>query len=438
MLRDPAIIAALLPTHAFLFILDRPFLAFVAMGAVVLSITGAEALYADMGHFGARAIRAAWFFLALPCLTLNYLGQGSLVLDSPSASSAPFFLLAPDWARLPLVVLTTMATVIASQAVISGAFSVSREAQRLGFLPRLTVRQTSEHEGGQIYVPSINWLLCGGVLLLIALFRTSERLATAYGLAVTGTLLLTTTLFLVHARTSWHWGRGRIIAVAAAFGILELAFFAANLTKVVHGGWLPLLIASSVTFVMLTWRRGGEVITERRTRLEGPLEGLGSFLAREKPIRVPGTAIFLHPNTPTIPLALRVNVHLNKTLHEQVLIVSTIVENVPHVPASERVRVEEIGSGAHQVLLVQLHFGFKDEQNAPMALLGADDARLHHEHTQAVYFLSRITIERSDDPVMSRARKRLFIAIAHNAASPITYFRLPQSRTVSLGSTVYL
>jgi len=185
-LRDPAIIAALLPTHAFLFILDRPFLAFVAMGAVVLSITGAEALYADMGHFGARAIRAAWFFLALPCLTLNYLGQGSLVLDNPSASSAPFFLLAPDWARLPLVVLTTMATVIASQAVISGAFSVSREAQRLGFLPRLTVRQTSEHEGGQIYVPSINWLLCGGVLLLIALFRTSERLATAYGLAVTG------------------------------------------------------------------------------------------------------------------------------------------------------------------------------------------------------------------------------------------------------------
>jgi len=437
-LRDPAIIAALLPTHAFLFILDRPFLAFVAMGAVVLSITGAEALYADMGHFGARAIRAAWFFLALPCLTLNYLGQGSLVLDNPSASSAPFFLLAPDWARLPLVVLTTMATVIASQAVISGAFSVSREAQRLGFLPRLTVRQTSEHEGGQIYVPSINWLLCGGVLLLIALFRTSERLATAYGLAVTGTLLLTTTLFLVHARTSSHWGRGRIVAMALAFGVLELAFFAANLTKVVHGGWLPLLIASSVTFVMLTWRRGGEVITERRTRLEGPLEGLGSFLAREKPMRVPGTAIFLHPNTPTIPLALRVNVHLNKTLHEQVLIVSTIVENVPHVPASERVRVEEIGSGAHQVLLVQLHFGFKDEQNAPMALLGAADARLHHEHTQAVYFLSRITTERSDDPVMSRARKRLFIAIAHNAASPITYFRLPQSRTVSLGSTVYL
>jgi KUP system potassium uptake protein len=315
---------------------------------------------------------------------------------------------------------------------------VSREAQRLGFLPRLTVRQTSEHERGQIYVPSINWLLCIGVLLLVAVFQTSERLATAYGLAVTGTLLLTTTLLLVHARTSWRWGWPALVAVAAAFGVLELAFFAANLTKVVHGGWLPLLIASSVTFVMLTWRTGGRLVTERRTRLEGPIDDLVHFIESEAPHRVPGTAIFLHPDVPTIPLALRINVHLNRTLHDDILIVSTVVENVPHVSETERVVVETLGSRGWGVLRVVLHFGFKDEQNIPMTLLRSTDERLHHEHTQSVYFLSRTVLERGQDGAMSGLRKRLFIGMAHNAASPITHFRLPQSRTVSLGSTLYL
>ena len=246
------------------------------------------------------------------------------------------------------------------------------------------------------------------MLLLVALFRTSERLATAYGLAVTGTLILTTTLFLVHARTAWEWGLARITAVALAFGVLELLFFGANVTKIVHGGWLPLLIASAITFVMLTWRKGGVIVTSRRTHLEGATEALETFLATEKPQRVRGTAIFLHPASPTIPLALRINVHLNHVLHEDVLVVSTVVDNVPHVPVDERVTVEPMGSVALGIHHVTLRFGFKDDQNIPLALLGAQDPRLHHEHTRSVYFLSRISVERGNDPSMNTFRKRLF------------------------------
>jgi len=266
--RDPGIITGLSPHYAVLFVVEHPGVAFIAMGAVVLSITGAEALYADMGHFGRAPIRRAWFFVVFPALTLNYLGQGALILEDPSAAASPFFRLAPSALALPLVVLSTLATIIASQAVISGAFSVSRQAERLGYLPRLTVRHTSRRERGQIYVPAVNWTLFAGVIALLLLFRSSERLATAYGLAVTGTFLITTTLFLIHAEAAWGWNRRRLLLLGIPLGALELTYFAANLTKVFHGGWLPLVIATIVATVMLTWQRGRLLVTDRRTDME--------------------------------------------------------------------------------------------------------------------------------------------------------------------------
>ena len=433
---DPAIVLALWPGYAVGFVVDHPGIAFVAMGAVVLAITGAEALYADMGHFGRTPIRTAWFVLVLPCLTLNYLGQGALILQSPSAVSSPFFRLAPDWAQLALVVLATAATVIASQAVISGAFSVSRQAERLGYLPRLTVRQTSRHESGQIYVPSINWLLFGGVMLLLLVFRSSDKLATAYGLAVTGTFLLTTVLFLVHAQAAWTWPAWKLVVTGVLFGGLELSYFAANLTKVVHGGWLPLVIAAIVVVVMLTWQRGRVIVTERRRTEEGDLAGFLQGLESDPPQRVPGTAVFLHPADDTVPLALRENVLVNKVLHEKVVILATRSAKVPHVEPEDRITVSQYLGSRGAITHVTCLFGFQDDQDVPASLALARGQGLDLDPDRAYYFLSRITVQRSALPGMSLWRKRLFIALAHNAANPTEYFRLPHERTIVMGTWV--
>jgi KUP system potassium uptake protein len=436
----PGILRALSPTYAGSFVADHLFTAFIAMGAIVLAITGAEALYADMGHFGPRPIRVAWFTLVFPALIINYLGQGALILDKPDAIANPFYLLCPSWARLPMVVLATFATVIASQAVISGAFSVSRQAVRLGFLPHLTVRHTSSTESGQIYVPAVNWLLFGGVLLLMVTFRSSSRLATAYGLAVTGTLLLTTTLFLILAGSSWKWPRWRLVVFGAVFGSVELTFLAANLTKILHGGWLPILIAVVVVFVMLTWQRGRGIVTARRIDKEGPLQDFVDKLRKEPPPRVPGTAVFPHPSKETTPLALRANVRFNHVLHEHVLIVSVRSENVPHVPIEDRIIVDELGYSDDGIVHLEIRFGFQDEQDIPAMIkqsIGAS-TELNLDAEQASYFLSRLAIERGNQPGMATWRKRLFIGLAHNAASPASYFCLPDDRTVVMGARVEL
>ncbi len=435
-LTDPAIVTALLPTYGVAFIVAHPGVAFVAMGAVVLSITGAEALYADMGHFGATPIRAAWFLLVLPCLTLNYLGQAGLILDTPDAASNPFFRLAPDWAQLALVILATAATVIASQAVISGAYSVSRQAERLGYLPRLTVRQTSQHESGQIYVPAINWLLFSGVMLLLVLFRSSDRLATAYGLAVTGTFLLTTVLFLIHAQAAWRWPLWKLAVTGVLFGGLEVSYFAANLTKIVHGGWLPLVIAALVVAVMLTWQRGRTIVSQRRRSEEGDLADFLTELVANPPRRVPGTAVFLHPADDTVPLALRENVLFNKVLHENVVIYGAASARVPHVDPQERITVAQHLGSHGAVTYVTCRFGFQDEQDVPESLSAARELGLDLDPATAYYFLSRITVQRSGLAGMSSWRKRLFIAMAHNAASPTEYFRLPHERTIVMGTWV--
>ncbi|UQX88803.1 potassium transporter Kup [Jatrophihabitans telluris] len=440
--RHPGILKALSPTYVFTFIADHPYTAFIAMGAVVLAITGAEALYADMGHFGRPPIRRAWFAVVFPSLMLNYLGQGALILNRPSATTNPFYLMVPGWARIPMVALATMATVIASQAVISGAFSVSRQAVRLGFLPHLNVRHTSTVESGQIYVPAVNWLLFGGVLVLMVSFRSSARLATAYGVAVTGTLIITTLLFLVVARTLWKWAIWKILLAGVGFGGLELTYFSANLTKVLHGGWLPLLIAGSVFTVMMTWQRGREIVTLRRVALEGPLTDFVEKVNEHSIMRVPGTAVFPHPTKETTPLALRANVQHNGVLHEHVVIVSAQSENVPHVAPSEQLSIDNLHYADDGIVHVTVRYGFQDEQNLPDALRRVrsmdDDSELDIDPDQATYFLSRIMIQRGDGPGMSTWRKRIFIGLAHNAANPADYFGLPLDRTVIMGSHVDL
>jgi KUP system potassium uptake protein len=436
----PGVLRGLSPTYVVSFVADHPYTAFIAMGAVVLAITGAEALYADMGHFGRRPIQIAWFAVAFPALVLNYLGQAALVLDDPTAISNPFYLLAPGWARLPLVVLATFATVIASQAVISGAYSVSRQAVRLGYLPHLTIRHTSREESGQIYLPAVNWLLFGGVLILIAVFQSSQRLATAYGLAVTGTLLLTTSLFLTYAATAWGWARWKIVLVAVVIGGLELTYLGANLTKVASGGWLPLLIAAIVVTVMTTWQRGRRIITSRRGDREGSLMDFVEKLRGLNLTRVPGLAVFPHPTKKTAPLALRANVEFNHVLHERVVIVSVLTSTVPYVPADRRVTVDELGYGDDGILHLTAHFGFQDDQDLPEVLRLAQGLtpELDHDPETASYYLSRITIEHGRQRGMSGWRKRLFIGLSHNAANPAAYFHLPVDRTVVMGSRIEL
>ncbi len=436
LVKDPSIIKGLSPSYALAFFVERPGAAFVAMGAVVLSITGAEALYADMGHFGRVPITRAWFGVVFPCLVLNYLGQGSLILEKPASVSNPFFILAPQWSQLPLVLLATAATVIASQSVISGAFSVSRQAERLDYLPRLTVLQTSKHEGGQIYVPAINWILFIGVMFLLVTFKSSNRLATAYGLAVTGTFILTSALFLVYAHAK-GWRTWQLVALGVPLLTLELTYFAANVTKILTGGWLPLLIALVVCTVMLTWQRGRTVVVEQRMGKEGRLDRFLEYVAEQRIPRAPGAAVYLHSSPLTTPLALRENARFNHVVHERVVIVKMEMVNVPTVPRNERVAVVRLKAPDGTFSRVNLRFGFSEDPNVPAALAHArEDGLLDIDPDTAIYFLSRISVGYLRGVGMPVWRKRLFLGLAHNAADPTGYFRLPEDRTVVMGAEV--
>jgi KUP system potassium uptake protein len=437
---NPAILKALSPHYAAAFIINHGTIAFIALGSVVLAITGAEALYADMGHFGAPPIRRAWFFLVFPALTLNYLGQGALVLRHPGAVENPFYTIFPHWARLPMVFLATIATVIASQAVISGAFSVSRQAVQLGILPHLTIKHTSKREPGQIYVPSINWGLFVAVLVLVIGFGSSAALASAYGIAVTATFILNTILFLAVVRTIWHKPVWVIILGAVGFLSVEVAFFAANLTKVAHGGWLPIAVAACIVTVLLTWQKGRQIVTRNRTNKEGNLRTMvADIRAMDPPLyRTPGTAVFLNANIQTAPLALRANVEHNQTLHRNVVIITIEFDKVPHVPDSDRLRIDDLGDRHDGISHVTARFGFQDEPNVPAALRLAvvDQIEGDIDVDKATYFLSRMTLVRTDAPGMPRWQKRLFLTVAHNAANPVEYFGLPIDRTVTMGAQV--
>jgi KUP system potassium uptake protein len=441
-LHHPSVLQGLSPSYAVLFVVDHPFIAFVAMGAVVLVITGAEALYADMGHFGRPPILRAWFVVVFPALTLNYLGQASEILRHPSAVANPFFLLFPAWARIPMIFLATAATVIASQAVISGAFSLSRQAIQLGLVPPLTVRQTSEREGGQVYLPGVNGLLFVGVLVVILTFRSSQRLATAYGVSVTGALVVDTVLLLIVARVLWRWRPWQLAIAGVAFGGVEATFLAGNLSKVLHGGWLPLLIAVVVFTVMTTWRRGREIVAGNRMAQEGPLKEFVEDLRKHPVHRVGGIAVFPHPGKETTPLALRANVAVNEVLHDGVLVVSAKSANVPFVLPADRFSCDHLGHGTDRIQYLSVSFGFSEAPNLPEALVQARAAGLLEpgitdvEHAR--YFLSRGAIQRTSASGMARWRKSLFLFLAHNAADPTAYFGLPSDRTVTMGSAVEL
>ena len=441
--QHPAVTRALSPTYGAQFLLRHGSVAFIALGSVVLAVTGAEALYADMGHFGRAPIRRAWFRLVFPALTLNYLAQGSLILRSPKAAENPFFLLFPSWAQMPVVLLATVATVIASQSVISGAFSVTRQAVQLGFLPRLTIRQTSEQEIGQVYVPAVNLGLLVTVVAIVVGFGSSAALASAYGVAVTGTFILNTILFLAVARLLWHKPKRLIALGAVVFLSIEVTFFAANLTKVAHGGWLPLSVALLVFVALMTWRKGREIVTANRLRQEGRLRDfVEACRAPKVPIRrVPGTAVFLNPNPVTTPLALRANVKHNHVLHEHVIILSVKTERVPRISDADRVAVNPLGHRDDGITGLTARFGFQDEPDVPSALRLAAEQDLLEGVTdvdQATYFLTQITIVPTDNPGLSAWRRKLFLLMAHNASNPAVYFGLPDDRTVTMGERVDL
>ena len=441
--KHPGILKALSPSYALGFLFGHFAVAFFSLAAVVLAVTGAEALYADMGHFGRAPITRIWLLFVFPACILSYLGQGALILSDPRhAIASPFFLLVPGWARLPMVFLAAAATVIASQAVISGAFSVTQQASQLGYLPRLRIAHTSEEQAGQIYVPWINWALLISVLTLVVTFKSSTALAYAFGMAVTGTITITTLLYFYVALRLWHrppW----LVATGAAFLLgVDLLFFAANLTKLVHGAWLPLLIGIVVFTIMTTWQKGRELVTRLRRRDEGPLQGFIDQLHTMRPPlqRVPGTAVFLNRGKETAPLALRANVEHNHVLHEYVLILSIMTVPVPHVPVAERLTVDPLGHKDDRVTHVTARYGYMDQMNVPalLPLIREADIESPLQESDVSYFLSTIALRLGTTPGMSQWRKRLFLATAQITADAAEHFRLPRERTVIMGSRIEL
>ena len=431
--RNPDVLAALSPHYAAQFCLEDGWLAFVTFGSVVLAVTGAEALYADMGHFGVRPIRLVWLFLVLPCLLLNYLGQGALVLADPATLESPFFLLCPEPLRLPLVALATLATIIASQSMISGAFSIARQCMQMAFLPRMTVHHTSQTEEGQIYLPQVNAALLIGVLILVLTFRDSEALASAYGIAVTGTFLCTTILAMVVFRRDFGWSRLAAGGVFGALFVVDAVFFAANALKIPDGGWVPLLLGLCMMAVMTSWNRGRTLVLARWKQDSLPLASFLSRLPQSRTVRVPGMAVFMTGNPDYVPAALLHNLKHNKVLHESVLFVTVQNLDVPEAAPTERAELSELVPGVHRVIL---RYGFMESPNVPKALEDLSSQGLRFDPMQASFFLSREVLIGAMVPKMPMWRLHLFLFMARNAASATEFLRIPSDRVVELGVRV--
>jgi KUP system potassium uptake protein len=433
------VLRAFSPHYGAVFLVENGYVGFIALGAVVLAITGAEALYADMGHFGRPAIRRAWFFVVFPALTLNYMGQGTLILGDPKAVDNPFFLLFADWMRVPMVVIATVAAIIASQAVISGAFSVTRQAVQLGFLPRLTVLHTSQ-EIGQVYVPVVNWALFTAVAALVLGFGSSEHLASAYGIAVTGTLAIDTLLFFFVVRKLWHKPKWLAVAGCAFFLTIDLAFFGANLPKVLHGGWFPLVVAGVIFAVLVTWQNGQAIVIERRRKLEGPLrQFVEEVRERDDVVRAPRTGVFFTANADNTPLALRANLEHNHSVHATTIVISLQALNVPHVQDDKRLKLDELGYQDDGICHVTARYGFQDDIDIPALLQRSlDKLEGDVDLDDVSYFVSRATIVVTDEPGMARWRKKLFALISRNSANPVAYFKLPDEQTVVMGAHIEL
>ena len=430
-IKEPEVLVALSPHHAITFCLRYQLAAFIALGSVVLAVTGAEALYADMGHFGARPIRFAWLWFVLPSLTLNYLGQGALLLSDQHALENPFYLLAPDWLRLPLVVLATLATIIASQAMISGAFSIGRQCVQLGFLPRLVVHHTSETEEGQIYMPQINYALLAGVVILVLSFHTSDNLAAAYGIAVTGTFLWTSTLAGIVLRRKFGWPLLSVVAVMVPLFLLDAAFFISNVLKVPDGGWVPLVLGLVLFVMMTTWRRGRDLLFDRFRQDSLPLKSFLARLPQSRTIRVPGIAVFMTGQADYLPNALLHNLKHNKVLHERVLFVTVINEDVPQ--AQERREGTEMAPNIHRVII---RYGFQESPNIPRELEALREYGVDFDPMQASYFLGRETLVAAAVPKLTRWQQALFSVMSRNAVPATEFFRIPSDRVVELGVRV--
>ena len=443
-IQHPGVLQALSPTWGARFMVDHGGDAFLALGGVVLALTGAEALYADRGHFGAMPIRRTWFGVVFPCVLLSYLGQGALILAHPGyvheSVFSPFFQLVPSSLQIPMVVLATVATIIASQAAITGSFSITRQAVQLGFLPRLRISHTSDLEG-QIYVPAITWVLGVGVVALVLIFKRSSALADIYGVAVTGTFVIDTILFLAVARAMWKTAIWKLCLIGGTLLVVEVSFFSANVSKVSHGAWIPLCVGLSTAILMVTWRRGYQIVTRNRTEEEGDFTSFLDHLRTSTDAchRARGVAIYLSPNKSTTPLALKADLDRHGIFHERVLIVSVAQLSVPHVDPAEQFLVEVLGSGTFKVRHVTVRAGYHDVTDIPAALMlarkrGLLERNLDLEH--ASYFLSQIRLTMTSRPGMSRWQKLVFVAMARNAASPIDTYRLPVERTTTVGAMI--
>jgi KUP system potassium uptake protein len=430
---DPSVLMAFNPWYGISFLFGHGIIGLVTLGAVFLAVTGAEALYADLGHFGRAPIQLAWLVLVFPALTLNYLGQGVLILADPKAIENPFFLLYPEWAQPPMVVMATVATVIASQAVITGAFSLTRQAIQLGLMPRLEVRHTSAVHEGQIYIPRVNFGLLIGVLLLVALFRSASALASAYGIAVTGTMVVTAIMAFIVIRKVWQWSLAATIALIAPFIIVDTTFLVANLMKVVDGGWVPLALASGVMVVMYTWRRGTRLLVDKTRRLETPLDSLVATLEKKPPQRVAGTAVFLTSDPHSAPTALLHSLKHYKVLHEKNVILSIETEHTPRVPVEERVRIEPVGQTFSRVTL---RFGYMETPNVPKALAIARKLGWQFDIMSTSFFLSRRSLRPAARSGMPRWQDRLYITLARAANDATDYFQIPTGRVVEVGTQV--
>ncbi len=432
LVQRPDVLLALSPTYAFQFFVSDPMLAFLALGSVVLAVTGAEALYADMGHFGRKPISIAWLYMVFPALLLNYLGQCALLLRDPSAAENPFFLLAPEEFRLPLVILATLATIIASQALITGAFSVVQQAVQLGLMPRLRIEHTSASAAGQIYVPVVNWTLMVLVLLLVILFRQSTNLAAAYGLAVTGTMFITTCLIAVLMRQVWQWPYWRIAIVAGAFLIVDTAYFAANVIKIPDGGWLPLVVAAIVFVFLTTWAKGRELMMARLREAAMPIKVFIASAASSA-TRVSGTAVFMTSTPEGVPHALLHNLKHNKVLHDRIILLTVKIADMPYVEDDTRCRLEDLGEGFHRLVI---KYGFMQEPDVPAALARLTGCGPPFKMMDTSFFLARQTLLPSSRPGMAIWREKLFAWMLRNAESAMEFFRLPTNRVVELGSQV--
>jgi KUP system potassium uptake protein len=431
-LNDPSVLAAFNPWYAVQFFITDGWLAFLALGSVVLAVTGAEALYADMGHFGRKPIRLGWMAFVLPALMLNYLGQGALLMAQPSAISSPFYMLAPEWFRLPLVLIATAATIIASQAVISGAFSVTQQAIQLGFIPRLSIAHTSASAAGQIYIPVVNWSLMVMVILLVLFFQNSSNLAAAYGIAVTGAMFIDTCLLTVVLFALWRWSMWLAVPLLAVFFIVDGAYFAANLTKVPDGGWFPLLIGVIGFTLLTTWAKGRALMQQRLRESAMPIEVFIKSAAGSA-ARVPGTAVFMTSSPEGVPHALLHNMKHNKVLHDRVVVLTVLVDEVPYVDLEDRVEIVDLGNGFWRMIV---RYGFMQETDIPAVLKTIENCGPQFKMMDTSFFLARQTLIASDRPGMALWREKLFAWMLRNAETAMEFFKLPTNRVVELGSQV--